>query len=54
MNKFYESKPFASRAKREFSQEEMDFLTLCQKMANMTTPMTVFVVINTIHDYMIM
>jgi hypothetical protein len=32
----------------------MDELSLCQNMANMTTPMTGFVVVNAIHDYMIM
>jgi len=54
MNKLYENKPFTNRAKGEFTQEEMDFFIIHQKMANMTRPMTMFVVINTIHDYMIM
>jgi len=29
-------------------------MPLCQNVANMTTPMITFVVINTIHDYMTM
>jgi hypothetical protein len=54
MNKLYENKPFANMAKGEFAHEEMDFLIIHQKMANMTRPMTMFVVVNTIHDYVIM
>jgi hypothetical protein len=54
MNKFYENKPFTNKVKSGFTHEEMDFLTLCQKMANMITPMTMFVVVNIIHDYMTM
>ncbi len=52
MNNFYENKPLTNKVKSEFTHEEMDFLTLCQKMANMITPVTTFVVVNIIHDYM--
>ncbi len=40
MNKLYENKPFTNMLKGEFAQEEMNFFTLRQKMANMTIPMT--------------
>jgi len=38
MNKFYENKPFTNKVKSGFTHKEMNFLTLCQKMANMITP----------------